>query len=141
AQLCFLDSLDLVGRLPGDVLLIFKFYSDRWTTWDSEMYEFRWVSLGAVDDLWSARDVPPRGIDNDAELYGCLVREFEFPGLASSDECHVFAATKIGGVPTDRQSIRPPEVPSGWRFLAQVAATYPVVGVDLPVVGWEAPVG
>lgn len=44
-QLCFLDSKDLLPPLPGDVLLVFRFHDLEHTSWDRELYDFRWVDV------------------------------------------------------------------------------------------------
>jgi hypothetical protein len=133
AQINFRDSLDIVGRLPGDVLLIFKFFSEKWTTWDQGMYEFVWVRLGPDVPLWQRCDVPNGGVEPKT-LFGHIIRTYDYE-RTRPEELAVIAATKIGGVPVDVQRREGPRVPRDWRYIAQVTATSPRTRVPLPAYG------
>jgi hypothetical protein len=80
-------------------------------------------------------------------MHGYRMRTFDLPSPpdrtrslpprpAGWDRVH---ATKIGGVASDVQSAWSPEVPADWRFLGEIAAVVPAVGVPFPVVDREAP--
>lgn len=146
AQLSFLDSKDLVGQLPGDILLVFKHYVEGITSWDRRMYEFVWVDWDQAAARWQPREVPLGGLDAEAGLHGHRIRTSDHPGLLHTDReacangLHVLTATKIGGVPSDQQGIHPPTVPATWRFLGQLVSTWPVEGVAHPAIGHPEPV-
>ncbi len=76
AQFNFADSHDLVGALPGDVLLLFGFYDHPFIQY------YEWYPLG-VTDLIDPADVPTTGyVDADAEFvtcYGQIYRTCDYP--------------------------------------------------------------
>lgn len=61
---------------------------------------------------------------------------------ASLPRCRLHNAevTKIGGAATDVQSVWEPKVARDHRFLGQLTAIWPAVGVPWPVVDRPAPV-
>ena len=146
AQLNFMDSVDIVPRTPGGLLLVFKYYVEGLTSWHPNMYEFVWVDPEPEVKLWSADEIPQGGVGPEAALHGYRFRDADYPDLAltapqaCADGVHVLAATKVGGVPSDQQSIRPPIKPESWRFIGQVVATWPVEGVPYPVYDLPEPV-
>ncbi len=101
-QICFVHSRDLVGELPGDVLLIFTHDIHEHISGSDIRYE--WYPLG-LEGLISAQDLP----DTSWKVFPChmylLRQEEESDGL----EC-----AKIGGVPHWIQ----PEPRNPGRFLA-----------------------
>ena len=149
-QLNFLDSREIVPETPGDVLLVFRFHDLDHSSWDEQLYEFIWVDVeeqelipaervrhsvnGATDPWPAVQTYRVRSFDDDQELERVRGNE-SIPG-------HVLSAcaTKIGGVPTDRQSIWRPEVPDDWRFLGQFAAHFPRMDVPYPAVNHPAPI-
>lgn len=151
AQLSFVDSKDLVPSLPGDVLLVFRFHDlPEVTSWDDELYGFVWVD-SSERQLIDAADVQRSQTcadgDTWATMHGYRVRTFDDPSqlevlrATRKDDVHILTgvATKVGGAPTDEQSVWPPEVPSDYRFLGQLTAVWPTVGVPFPVVDRETP--
>lgn len=146
AQLNVCDSRDLVPFAPSNVLLMFKFYAADCTSWDRELYEFIWVDVDDDVPHYRLEDVPEGGLGSDAELFGVRVRSYDEPSLVDrirSDDLpvlHIVDGTKIGGAPSDRQSFDPPETPPNWRFLGQVAGTWPANDVPHPVIGHPEPV-
>lgn len=148
AQLNFLDSKDLVPDLPGEVLLVFRYNASEWTSWDRDLYEFRWVDVDDRAALHDESTIPSEGNDEDSQLYGVRWRSFDDPSLLDwirrspelSPHLHSIYATKAGGMPSDRQSISPPETPAQWRFLGQIAGTWPPTRVPFPAVDHQEPV-
>jgi hypothetical protein len=147
AQINFEDSKDIIGDVPGDLLLVFKFYNERWTSWQRELYEFVWVKRKDGEECGMRNEVPSGGLDTDPEMYGVRVRTVDDMGwlekvrqAKGGGRWHIVTATKIGGIPTDKQSVWPPELGEGMEFLAQVAAVYPPAGVAWPLLGWESKV-
>lgn len=105
AQICFTDSVDLVGVLPGDILLVFGDPSHEWD-WDvdADGLTFEWMTCGDRR-LVSAEAVP------QAELplwpcYGAIHRTRDYPkpsrGFSSYNGNYrlgIIEGTKIGGLP------------------------------------------
>jgi hypothetical protein len=92
AQLCFTDSTDVVGRLPGDVLVIFARdeYAFLASKYDLEpALLFEWYPLG-LEGLVSAADVPPTPWKL-LPCYGVVERVEEEAGGVEG--------TKLGGEP------------------------------------------
>lgn len=145
-QLNFADSRDLVPFAPTDLLLVFTFEHDAFSPWERDDYAFVWVDVAATVPLHAATDVPVDGLLQRHELHGIRVRSCEEPSLVARirsvdlPHVHVIRGTKIGGCPTDDQSIEPPEVPTGWRFLAQLVHQYPSNDVPFPVLDHPQPV-
>jgi hypothetical protein len=153
AQLSFVDSKDLLPSLPGDVLLVFRFHDlPDVTSRQDELYGFVWV------DSSERRPIAPADVqrsqtcaegDTWATMHGYRVRTFDDPSQLEllrakqieDVELLTGEATKVGGAPNDCQSIWPPEVPADYRFLGQLTAVFPAVGVPFPVVDREAPLG
>jgi hypothetical protein len=153
AQLSFVDSKDLLPSLPGDVLLVFRFHDlPDVTSRQDELYGFVWV------DSSERRLIAPADVqrsqtcadgDTWATMHGYRVRTFDDPSqlellrAKQIDDVSLLTgeATKVGGAPNDCQSIWPPTVPNDYRFLGQLTAVFPAVGVPFPVVDREAPLG
>jgi len=75
AQLCFADSRDIVGDLPGDVLLIFG--DDDSLLVEPERLAFEWSSLGIQE---CALEVPQMGASELlAPYYGVIHRTEDWP--------------------------------------------------------------
>lgn len=151
AQLSFVDSKDLLPSLPGDVLLVFRFHDlPDVTSWHEELYDFVWVDsserrLIAPTDVQRSQTCADG--DTWATMHGYRVRTFDDPGqldllhAKQIDDMFLLTgkATKVGGAPNDCQSICPPEVPADYRFLGQLTAVWPTVGMPFPAVDREAP--
>jgi hypothetical protein len=86
-QICFADSLDVVGELPGDVLLIFTHDEHDHTSGGNLHYE--WYPLG-LDGLIAATDVP----DTRWKVYPCYMHL-----VRSEEESDGLISAKIGGRP------------------------------------------
>ena len=126
AQICFADSHELVGDLPGDVMLIFTADEDQAT---SGFMFFEWYPLG-ISRLVEAAQIP-RAAWEIAPCYALPRRQPESgPGHKGSTFGHEGA--KIGGEPVwlqGGQSIQ-------GRFLAALARPKFLTPADLPA-GWE----
>jgi hypothetical protein len=78
AQLCFADSRDIVGELPGDVLLIFG--DDDSPLVEPQRLAFEWSSLGIQE---CALEVPQMGASELlAPYYGVIHRTEDWPNAA-----------------------------------------------------------
>lgn len=106
AQICFLDSRDLTGKLPGDILLIFVPQNDEDWLWEMELIRFEWVTA----DNHTLINSLPDGVKpySKSEWYGVLHRTHDYPySEQMADELEVDQAydlpiingTKIGGLP------------------------------------------
>jgi hypothetical protein len=101
AQFCFADSMDLVGNVPGDVLLIFA-EDDEFARPDALTFE--WYDLG-LEDLINPQDVPPPRW-TFVNCHGYRYRTADYPagaGLVDRDgfcgqHMAFLGGTKIGGV-------------------------------------------
>ena len=139
AQFAFHDSHDLVGALPGDVLLVFA--AAEWSLMDGTGLHLQWVRDG-IEPIAASRC--PRTSWRILRAAGVRCRMWDLPGgYAHAYEVHrslkasdplaagrsdlwrspVIQATKIGGAPFDAQTNRP-EVPKRHRFLCQLSAAY-----------------
>lgn len=129
AQLCFADSRDILGELPGDVLLIFG--DDHALLVEPERLVFEWSSLG-IPEL--AFEVPQLATGELlTPYYGVIHRTEDWPDaleeIPGRYRCPwllgVFEGTKIGGLP---RFIQNEPTPAG-RFLAalgSISASYSV---------------
>ena len=106
AQFCFVDSRDLVGKLPGDILLLFVPQGDEEWLWELDRVRFEWLSL----DTSALIDALPTGVQpfGQSEWYGVLHRTHDYPGAAEQarklkvDQPYnlpVLNGSKIGGIP------------------------------------------
>jgi hypothetical protein len=104
AQICFADSRDIVGDLPGDVLQIFG--NDDALLAETERLAFEWSSLG-IREL--ALEVPQTAADGVlTPYYGIMHRAEDWPdaprqlpdGYRTPWLLGVFEGTKIGGLPS-----------------------------------------
>jgi hypothetical protein len=86
AQIDFTDSTDLVGELPGDVLLVFTPDTE---SCDIETVHFEWQPLG-LSDLISGNALPEQVFCHDP-CYGHLCRTVSYPEARRNPE---LAATK-----------------------------------------------
>ncbi len=140
-QLCFADSRDLVGEVPGEVLVIFgRWGGQPWEPEDPEL-RFFWRSLGERGCI-SAAAVPKTEFAAPP-LYGVIHRTCDYPNSKklfrrSYDGAliAVLEGTKIGGVP---RWIQRPRKPRG-KFLGTLGSLvlrtgdpYPLVNVPDPL--------
>ena len=133
AQLCFADSRDILGDLPGDVLLIFG--DDDALLVEPERLVFEWSSLGLRE---LAVEVPQMaGGELLTPYYGVIHRTEDWPD-APEEIPGVFEGTKIGGLP---RFIQDEPTPIG-RFLAALGSisagysAYPLIN-ELEPRGWS----
>ncbi len=103
AQFCFVDSQDIVGQLPGDVLLIFGDPDNLWDN-DNLALVFEWVRLGEPG-LIPAEAVPQTDWFIEP-CFGSIYRTWDyldtdelFVGYQRSYLIPVLEGTKIGGIP------------------------------------------
>ena len=113
AQVCFKDSSDICGSLPGDILIIFVrpdpkvLYDDAFTD-DRSVFHFEWVSI-ADFPLVLPTDLPTSKL-NIFPCYGLIHRTVE-----------PMEGTKIGGTPSWIQE----EVALQGQFLFQMHSIAP----------------
>lgn len=139
AQFGFGDSRDIVGRLPGDVLLVFA--PDEFALMEPERLMLLWSK--ASRRLIAAEDSPVPGW-RLGPVFGVRHRTCDVSGafpfmsgvehalrklmpecrFASTWRIPVMQATKIGGLPYDAQT-NEPTPPPGHRFLCQLSSVGP----------------
>lgn len=144
-QFCFTDSHDIVGALPGDVLLIFVdgeygFDVDDLT---SELVPpvFEWVLISAVPLI--SPDTLPVTNPQWAACYGARYRSIDYPDLDPFDYPEIteyvavrHPATKIGGIPTWTQE----GVDLPGRFLCQLPRVDPHIRNPYPFLNVPDPI-
>lgn len=155
AQFNFADSRDLVGKLPGDVLLLFVPAGDGDWLWDLEQVHFEWLDTTAKPLI----DALPKGVQPycQSEWYGVLHRTKDYPDMAAAArrlkvdqayELAVINGCKIGGIPhliqsktkyaLDPKTGFPVLIPgkgskqSGLRFLCQLSSIQAAPDVGYP---------
>jgi hypothetical protein len=143
-QICFSDSSDIVGELPGEVLLIFGDPEN--ALGRHARFHCEWVSLDeGENELVGAADVPPLRDGSHAIVpsYGQLWRTYDYPtsaALFSNLRGHlaVSEATKIGGTPFLVQGDEPPPDDTYLGVIASVQpepdVAYPWINVPDPIV-------
>jgi hypothetical protein len=136
-QLCFADSKDLVGDLPGDVLLIFVHEPSYCSP-----LEFEWVTIGEADPLVQAAEIPAAQPFIEP-VFGVVHRTSDYPDDRDRFRHHkmpytldVLEGTKIGGVP---RWIQGDESPGG-RFLGTLGPIQPAADKAYPFVNVGAPI-
>lgn len=111
AQFCFLDSGDLAGQLPGDILLLFVPQNEGEWIWELDQVRFEWLPANSgrlIDQL-------PKGVApySQSEWYGVIHRTHDYPGMMEQarklevDQPYnlpVINGSKIGGIPHAIQS-------------------------------------
>lgn len=102
-QICFKDSKDITGAIPGDVLLLFV-DEDEYCTNDIRNMQFEWYSEG-LKELVEEEDIPDIGFRLNP-YHASIYRTFDYP-----DSQQLFSeyrrpyllshieGTKIGGIP------------------------------------------
>ncbi len=143
AQVNFQDSRDLVGDLPGDVLVLLTndVDPDDWL-FQERPVRFEWVSAGIapIEEFDSDRVVVPGG-----PFYGVIHRTADYPeargasGTAALRQSYLLAelaGTKIGGIPHLIQGDR-----DGFtgELLFQLGSIQPAPGVPYPWVDLPEP--
>jgi hypothetical protein len=133
AQFNFVDSKDLVGELPGDLLLLFSDARFSWAEGNRAGLVPMWVRLG-TERLIVERTLPK--VKNPFfKGYGVIHRAMDWAG--EGDGGRVLDATKIGGVLKGART----GVPSDWKPLAQLGPIQPTAGLDFPWVNRPRPLG
>lgn len=124
-QFCFTDSHDIVGELPGEILLVF---ADEDGLWNDEVTNIHveWIT-SEITDLVCAEDIPETGWQIDA-CYGSIHRTYDCQGVEARFAQYqapylipILEGTKIGGVP---RWIQPPVDLPG-RFLCALGSIDP----------------
>lgn len=160
AQYRFVESKDIVGQLPGDLLLVF--IEDRELAYDSpqEFLRFEWyptglsdlcVPGGLPDPAWTfaacyglrnrtvdySEDVP-------VEVLRECVPEWRFSESTAPENAEAFSrvlGVKIGGLPTFPYDAKQRErIPPGARFLCSLSSVYPALGVEHPWLNVAEPI-
>ncbi len=143
SQICFSDSMDIVGKLPGEILLIFAdgIFGKDWTECDKHGLHFEWMRLER-QSLIEATQMPSnrwklhpwhasihRTFDYvaDADL---KLEEFEhFYGILT------ISGSKIGGIP---EWIQGEERLPG-NFLCTIGTLMPIGKKPVPLLPYELP--
>ncbi len=124
AQFNFVDSRDLVGELPGDLLLLFSDARFSWVEGNRAGLVPMWVSFGS-ERLVVERTLPK--VKNPFfKGYGVIHRGMDWAG--AGEGVRVLDATKIGGVLRGGRR----GVPEDWRVLAQLGPIQATAGMDFP---------
>jgi len=111
AQFCFLDSRDLVGKLPGDILLLFVPQNNEEWPYETDLMHLEWLTVGKEPLIEGL----PQGVKPycASQWYGVRHRTHDYPEavdqadeleLGQSYNLPILNATKIGGVPHGIQS-------------------------------------
>ncbi len=160
AQINFADSRDLVGKLPGDLLLLFIGDEDEWYFHPMQV-QFEWVALGSRVQT----EFDPSLIANTGgPFFGAIYRTADYPDAVlraeelrnlppdsagidawraykptvdASYNLPILNGTKIGGLPHFVQS---GEDVSG-QFLCQLASIQAAAHVPYPWVNCPEPLG
>ena len=136
AQFSFRDSLDLVGSLPGDLLVLFTDPEFSWVSGDPDGLLCQWVSIGTGRLI--VERLLPKPRKPFFKGYGIIHRTQDYPeARAGAEVPAVLNATKIGGVPSGADV----RVPEGTRFLAQLTSSQAAPHVDYPWVNHPRPLG
>jgi hypothetical protein len=97
-QINFADSKDLVGDLPGDLLLMFIGHEPDWY-WMPMVLRLEWVNLGSrVQTEFDRSLIASTG----GPFFGAIYRTADYPDFSEDPEdsyVSVLNGTKIGGVP------------------------------------------
>lgn len=149
-QFDFRDSVDLVGELPGDLLLVFVTDEHSMLYGDPKKMRFIWVSADETEVIDPAGVPKPTHPFEHVCTWGVRYRTADFPGswdrsYAVSETIKgcgriwslpVLWGTKIGGVPYNSQE-NLDEVPA--NYLCQLVSIQPSSGTPWPWVDREKP--
>jgi hypothetical protein len=151
-QFRFSESHDLVGPLPGEMLLVFRRDPDLYP--DDGGFFFEWFPLG-LDDLVGPSALPEPGW-SFVTCHGFRHRTHDYLSARALTELqrvvpreadHAFASRalrrlegmKIGGAPMYAPNERPRKM-SKFRFLCQLSTVSPVFELPLPWVNRLDPI-
>lgn len=133
AQMCFLDSSDVVEDLPGDVLLLFC----KGDVFSPDEFEVRWAKVADDTTLWTLEEAPQESENSKVpKLFGSIFRSkdyFQGPSQAIKDvdnrydnsKLFIFNAFKIGGEATYVQNNTKRD---NERFVCQFSSIVPIPG-------------
>ena len=145
AQICFLDSKDLLPELPGDVLLILTEDEESWAYDDLASMHFFWQRVQG-EALVSVETFP--SFEHEfvhCDCYGVIHRSADYPDaqkaarslkVRQNYNLALLSGTKIGGVPDHlhRSNSTQRSV-----FLGQLGSIQPAPFVAYPWVNREQP--
>jgi hypothetical protein len=141
AQFYFADSRDLVGELPGDVLLMLVEDLKSWT-WEAETgVRFEWLPMGLDVCRMSESDVRATSA---GPFFGAIHRTADYPeaeeeaasiSVRENYNLAVLNGTKIGGLPNFIQG----GVGMGGEFLCQLGSIQAAPQVPYPWVNQHDP--
>lgn len=150
AQFNFADSQDLVGDIPGEVLLLLTPDVEDWLQDAEDNLRYEWVSI-TEDDLVSHDDWNAIAGEDRTSWYGVIHRTADYPAAYEGEpsvydrflsmnvrqpyNLPVVDAVKIGGVPHWIQGEDSP----GGRFLCQLTSVQATPEVRFPWVNVETP--
>lgn len=144
-QFNFKDSADLVGDLPGDILLVFTDEGFSWLSGNREGLQLEWIRIGTK--RLTVERLLPKPKQPFFKGYGIIHRANDYPeagggavgglGGGSERELPVLHGTKIGGIPAAGRRV----ASKGVRFLAQLSSIQAASGVDYPWVNRPRPLG
>lgn len=144
AQINFGDSLDLVPKLPGEVLLILTEDEAGWCHDDCKSMHFIWENV-TDQELISPQDFPEFDYEyTHFDGYGVIHRTADYPEASAAAEeldvrdnycLAVLPAVKIGGVPDHlyRENV------SNGVYIAQLASVAAVPKIRYPWANREMP--
>jgi hypothetical protein len=133
-QLNFVNSKDVTGPLPGDVLLVFA-RDEVLAMDDPDALRFEWYPEGLTELV--GLDAVPKPGWCFVVCHGHRHRTVDFPdggvslGVQGSWKIAVLEGTKIGGVPPFRLEIEEHGGMPG-RYLASIGSIEPAVGCPYP---------
>lgn len=137
AQINFKDSQDIVGELPGDILLLFVEHEQFCAGGDQKSIRFEWVNMGDTSII--LKEKTPKPSWTFVTCYGVVHRTEDFRDIWNSEYylADTIQGTKIGGLPCYIQE----EIETNGRFLFQLASIQAASGVEFPWVNVQQPAG
>lgn len=136
-QINFTDSKDIVGNLPGNILLLFVQHEQFWVDEDQSSVQFEWINSGAMPLI--PKEKVPESLWTFATCYGVIHRTQDFRDIWDAEYylLDTIQGTKIGGLPSYIQE----EVKMEGRFLFQLASIQAAPHVEYPWVNVRQPAG
>jgi len=137
-QFNFADSLDLTGKLPGELLLLFSTPDFSWLKGDRAGLVMRWMNR--IEGRLVVEKMLPKAEPPFFKGYGVIHRTAD-PAEGRVTEgggggFGILNGTKIGGMASGAGRWKP-----GCRFLAQLGSIGATAGVGYPWVNQPRPLG